>query len=574
MTQPLNSYVDNLMNFAGITTPAAPTSSYGAGEDPGHETAAAPPPGGQVTQNTSPETAQGDQDTSPTSTITPVTPTTKPGEQYNISLGTYWGSPDVKGIYSSLFKPIGEDVQAAGQGLQGATSDFLKEAGSRRTWDSIGGSGILDRVITGQAPTSEALELGRASYTGTGLAQDAMGKLTPKTRELGAWQDAYKDPYGMTEELLSTQTPTLTRGQLRAETGRLSGEGGYVKAQKAAQDEISKLLADYTRAQGEAAGIASQKSQDESNIATQAGGYLKKRAGDYTGNWSKAVEEASGRNKAAQDAWTKFQGTGSYSDLAQVSGDLSGLNTPTRQRYDQATQKRDWILSKYPDIKDVPLMQLGTSGAGHELLKFDDAWWAEHQGDHGEAEWKRIKQMARDRQRELDLAGFSGGRYGSQDRYPDVYTEAEDPMPGRYTSVTADPETGAQAGAYSELWNPYFDQGYALPDLREYAQFQAVDPTRENVATDQEIVEYNRIQDILDQLALAVPDYVENAEDWTAPKLTGDVASYTASEEAGSKAHKENLKSEQKAWQEEVQGTRKSKKKPKNLVDKAIDLVL
>lgn len=580
MTMPARTYTDYIGQLAGVTPmdsqAETPTSSYGVGGDQGIQ-ASQSPTASTVTQETAPDqTATSQGSTAQTSTES-YTPPTKSGEAYNINLGNYWGNPENTGIYQSLFSPVQQDVSGTGKGLQEATKGFLDTAGTRRTWEGIGGPSILEDVISGTKPTQTAVDLGKAEYKGTGLAQDSLDRLSPGIGDVETWQGAFKQP-GVTEELVGQRTPGLTAGELGFESRKLHGEEGYLRAQETAQQEISKLLADYTRAQTEAQGIAAQKTADEADIAKQTTGYLTGRGGGISDAWSKAVSEAQAANQAAQTGWDKFQGSGSIQDLQAVPAtsnvDLSKFNTPERQLYSEGKTAYDAILNdpKFASIKDVPLMQLGTSNRGHELMQFPADWWTAHQGDHSSAEWKTIKQLARDRQKAIDTGGFTGGRFGSNQYYPDPYLgEGQSEGPGRYTSVIGDPTIGAKAGKYSEVVTPYFAGNFTPEDLRNYTRMETTDPNRENISTGDQRAQYNKIQDILAQIgSISEADMVQDpGVAFEKARILSDIDNYLAKEEAAFTAHKGELSTQQKEWQQLVKSTRDQVKEgDRNFVSK------
>jgi hypothetical protein len=555
--QPNSTYIDNVMKLGGFTPDIR---SYASGASDTSTSQGTPSSIGTQGDTTQEQTAA--QGTAQSQSPTSIAPSTEAGQSYKINVGDY-SNPGVSDLYKSLFSPITSGVQTAGKKLQDTTSNFVTGLGNRRTWESLGGEGYMNDILSGAKPEQEGKDLIKASYSGGGLDQASIDELTGELTLLKPWQNAFKTGQA-TEDLLQQSAPNLTTGERKFEAKSLRKNPDYVQSEQNIQKSLSDILADYDRSQAEARGIAQQKAADESGIAQNTQTYLKSAGGAYETAWDKIIADEQAKNKTLQDAWTKFQtGPGVLSDLNAIpeSGregwTPDQFSTDTRKRYEEGAQVYNGIVGdpKYASIKDVPLMSLAVNDHGYERMDFDPEWWAEHQGEHTSSEWSKIKELARQRQKDLKTAGFEGTRYGSSEAWSSPYGGMEQ---GRYTGVIENKAVGGTGtGKYSDLFPLYFGNPIDMPTLNseEYFHFDpGVSPARQNVSTEDQRAIYNRIQRILDEVIGSDTQMQDPEEAYRAAKVVGEIGDYLADETKALNAQKGELVANQNEWRKFVQG--------------------
>ena len=125
-----------------------------------------------------------------------------------------------------LFDPISQGVSDYEADLSGLRDTFRDEAGSERSFDSVGGEEILGRAIGG-GPTEEARDLVGAGYSGpVGLSSESVAEAQARGRELQSRDEALQSGGGLVS-LLSSSVPGLTAGQARFEAQRLLDDPGF-----------------------------------------------------------------------------------------------------------------------------------------------------------------------------------------------------------------------------------------------------------------------------------------------------------------------------------------------------------
>lgn len=319
-------------------------------------------------------------------------------------------APQTTELYQNLFKPVSERLQTGTQRLQETAQQFTQDAGPFRSWDSIGGEQQLSSILGSdyktpeeeQAGIAKGKELLSASYTGpTQLDQGQMQEIQGLTNQLQAESPYYGRPTGF-GELIRQYRPGLTPGEVRFNIQTLQKEPEYEQAYTGYQQAIENLAGQVGQASEQAQDIVEQRQAGEAGIAEQAQQYLTGRESAIEQALAAEIARLEQEEAAKQAAWQRFQETGSLDDLLAVEELTGPTPMPEHRQEIRREALRQGIMNRpeYEMIASIPEM-LRNEGVGTEF-KFDPDWWLMHQGDYSPEQWTRIKELARQRQRELE----------------------------------------------------------------------------------------------------------------------------------------------------------------------------
>jgi hypothetical protein len=431
-----------------------------------------------------------------------------------------YAPPAGLGPYGDLFKSLTQGVGEAYKGLGGLASQYSEKAGPYRTYESTGAEATLGAALQPKGAIEPAAKILKSEYKGPmGLSeadQATSDRLTQSVGALEAQRRALGTGMGI-QDLLSQYAPGITPGEARHESRSLAGNQGFQGALGAVQGDISNLYGTLYGLQGGAEAIGKARTAQEADIAKRAQQYLSGRESAITAPIQARAAELAAQDAATQAAWNKFQDTGDWRDLLgqTIQGETGsygaeGLYSPQAQALDRGKARWASIMADFPNLKDIPVMQMGSTGTGRQTLQFDPEWWAAHKGEHTDAEWATIKQQARQRNKALVEAGFSP--FAQDYRTPEVSF------------------TSAGPGEYGGIMPMYFAlENFAPQDLRAYLELQdAAPPSIENLATGDEKAILNRINEIR-----GIQDrYDPNTQPYEHKLISGEVDRYLKEAEA------------------------------------------
>jgi hypothetical protein len=411
-------------------------------------------------------------------------------------------------FYSKLFSPITSRLEEGYGDLGGARERFYGEVSPQRTYESTGGEGLIEAAL-GDTANRQAYEdvekLLGARYTGpAGLdpealraAEEDVAYLTPQAPSL--------DSAAGFQALLEQRLPHLTAGERRFEAGRALEDPAYREAAQELRRDIGQFRGDVGTEAGAARELAQTRAEEEAAIARQARESLTGRKEDITEDLEGRIREATERDRLVEETIQRFNETGNLEDLER----LEGLGFDPREFDTEATRlEREAKVAKaavmddprFAAIRDVPLMELGVTSRGRETHRFPDEWFEANKGRLSKNSMKRIKALAKERQKALDDAGFraaswkrdvgdvAGGRFAGLE--PIYHTEGEDP--------------------------------FTIADTRPYVNLETgTGATRHNIATEGEREKFNTIGSLLGDA-----ERLEETDPHQAARIVADVLGY------------------------------------------------
>ncbi len=451
--------------------------------------AGAPAP--QVGQAPAPASAPAPQTATPAPG--PINPAPGPNTRLDLS----------QGVLGGLTKPIYQGVQSGQQSLQQIGSQFREAAGPSRSFASAGGPGILgqaiDPTLTGTAGDSAfqaARGLLESDYTGpTDLDPTKYAGLQGDLTQIGQRLGGLATGGGLVASL-QTGVPGLSGGMARYDAERLMGDPGYARERIAAQDALQGLQGQAAEERKQAQTFAAQRDQEEAAIAKASEDFLTGKRDTTLGGIDTRVQEAQGNQDAVQKAYSKLLDTGDISALYTGRSlpvgsvnpkELQQFITPESRQTEQAVADYWRVAEKFPDIKNVPPLELTINDRGNEKYSLagdgsdEEIFDSYKQGDITKETFEQLKA----RQELWEQLGLSPGTTKSPD--------GSEPQAGRGNSTVAPLYFGKNPG--SVLENLYQD-----PDKRPYF---SLDPgttaARENLSTKDERYMVNRIGSLLDE---------------------------------------------------------------------------
>lgn len=488
---------------------------------------------------------------------------TKPTIDITPYSGPTGGGPT--GVLRRLREGLGKLPSVLGE----ETGKFTEAAGPYRTWEGIGGTSALEAALHPAKGAVENLEPARAlvnaKYGGPSeLDPDTVAALQEAAGELEARGQAAETSGGL-QTLLEEETAGLSPGERAFEAAHILGSPGYRQEVMQSRGDVARLEAQLAGAQQEASGIGAQRAAEEAAIQKEARAELGGGRGGIQADLAQKVAAAKDVEDAVNAAWDKFQETGDPSDLAalkNVEGVLKDFNpldfnTEARTKTQEGLAARQAILDKYPELKDIPLMELQITSRGHETTGWSPEDYKQLQATYDKPTLERLRKQAMQRQEDLKAAGFAGSHSTG----------------GRYTNVVGAPADQRWAGApqetkYGEYLPLYFGTDYEPPDVRSYvAADLGVSPTRENMATKDQREVYNRIEDLLDES----DRLVEAGEPYRAAEITAEVGRYIDEEKAALQERRGQLSDAQTEWARAVGKAHERHEKASRFINKALD---
>lgn len=451
--------------------------------------------------------------------------------------------------YNPIFQPLSKQQGETQQSLSGTVGKFQSEAGPSRSYEGVGGSITLGKALEAQPDLTQqnknlqsARDLLSSEYKGpVGLASEDTTNINKQLQEQKAASQAMQSGAGIST-LLQQQAPSLTAGQRKYETQLLQQDAEFQKKSRDYQKQVDTLAADAQKQQEQATKFATQRAQEEKDIAAKSKEYLQGRQTAVGQELQDTVAAKQVQEEASRKQYEQFMSTGALGDLSAIQSradytptvaegqyaaaqqwNAEQFNTGNRQLLGDAEKQYQSIMDKYADIKDVPLLDISIDKKGREKM--------------GTVAAGAPQDRALARQKELEAAGFSTG----------TKTNATE---GKYSNVM--PMYYAEGGPEGAKWQPNDIRGYT-------AWHPGVSPSRENVSTEDQRRVFNSVSDLLnmaDQLTAA-------GEPFKAATVAADIEKYITDEEAVMADRKETLTGAKKDWIKLVDKMRKKYKKAK-----------
>lgn len=432
---------------------------------------------------------------------------------------------NLRPIYEKLFSPMERGQEAQQTALSGAVSGFSQAAGPRRSYEGIGGEGILEKAIRGteaELPdyTTQAKGLLGAKYTGPEmLDQDTTERIG---RALGTFNTQLGSTAGI-KDLVRQGVPGLTRGQLGLETQVLSQDPWFRSRRLGEMGDISQAFGRLGTAQREAKTYAEGRATEEKDIAEKSKGYLTGEREEISGDLISKIDAANADQAEAKRLYDRFQESGNMAQLAQL-GQATGQPDVAEQFYTQhgregnlAKGEFEALKRKYADIQDVPLMQLAATSHGRQTLRFPDEWYAANAAKYTPAQMAQIKEKSRQRQLELEKL------FGTQ-------TALQKYFPVEYGGANTMQELAAQ-----EL---------GKTDARPYVALEpGMQADRGNVSTPEQRQTFNRIESLLDEA-----DRIIESSPMRAASVEADLDGFIAEEESKIQHRVGQVQGNERAW--------------------------
>lgn len=454
-----------------------------------------------------------------------------------LGYGNYQGG-DLK---QSLFNPVQQAAQQGSADVVKFADMFRQQAGPSRTYQGIGAESTLGSAVEG-GPLEPARQLVQAEYQGpAGLDPNAVGALQFLAGQLGQRQKNLGTGAGLTSTIGQT-VGTLTPGEARYDARALFTPE-YRQALAGAMAPVGQFTEQLGTETQAAQDFAAQRAAEESDIARRAAEYLTGRRSGIESDIGTQLEaarqqqqdigEAYGNILNAEDVASTVAALRAAEQLGALGFDANELVSPAMQAQVDFPAQQQAIMDAYPQLKNIPLGQLGVDGKGRQTYLVPN--------DKGEMVDFRNAMSTEDarafKQRQFDLEQqFAPGRglvYASGQRTSGDYFGRPD---------------------VAGLVNPmYHGDQFEGPKVQSYLQFDpGVTPSRGNVSTAEQRDQYNRINDLLDNM-----DRIAEQEPWRAAQIGAEVDSYLADEEDALNKQAEKLDAKTKEWFYSVKKLRK-----------------
>ncbi len=445
-------------------------------------------------------------------------------------------------LRENVISPVSSGIQEGQAGLQQAQQQFYDLAGPERTFEGIGGAGILGEALdTGEL--GEARGLVDAQYQGLPTL-DYQG---PGQRDLGAQAGALTSGSGL-QSLVQTGRPQLTSGMAGFEAEQLLGTPGFRGEGESYQLQIDKLFGDLAKEQTRATEFAGTRAEQERGIAQGSRDYLGDISEQIRGDIDTRVGEATGQDEAMRRLWEQMMGgEGGLQDLA-------AFQTPGQTGLREAETQRQEVLDRFSDLSGIEPGELNVTGSGwegHQVSIEGKDYRVENlqAGVTGVEGMSREESMALgarllERERALDelfapatnLIGHTEGQFGNVSRRvgemnPTVYGQEE-------------------PGTLSQVAPRYFSEGLPdLPNPEEYIEFkEGGGATPGNIATGDERQRLTRIEDLIGQAVS-----LQESEPYRAAAIMADAEKFLQDEQAALSQRGEALDERTQAWRQRTQ---------------------
>jgi len=407
-------------------------------------------------------------------------------------------------LQEKLLNPIKTGTTTERQNIQGLRDAFQEQAGPSRTWESMGGANLFGQAVQTGTGLDEAKNLLGTTYTGP-QALDA--------QEYAKSQQAIEDLYGRSQALragkelagyVQAVDPSQTPGKARYDAAQLARDAGWVSQLTPLQAQ-AKEASDWAKAQGtETEAFAKQRAQEESDIQKAAKEWTKATQTGIEGTWNERVTGTNyeTKKKAVEDALAQLTASGQLPSAEVAPGIEAITGSDIQKGMTEAKNAWDTIMNdpKYAPIKDLELLQLTQSPHGTPVREPEGGWSKWMKAHPGSTKAQRQLMLARQDALEALFNPRTEGKYSS---YMPLYgagdTNTADTLPATYEMASLSP--------------------YATVD-------PGIAPNAANVATDEEVAQYNRIAQLLDQIGMTQLDPYRD------PTLNLDTEKYLADEAA------------------------------------------
>lgn len=536
-------------------------------------------------------------------TIAPSTPTTPPSPSTTTPPATApsTGPAELKAaptlpsfqrtgsLSERLFSPLTEGAAGGQESLSSAASLFKQEAGPSRTYESTGAQETLsDAYKTGSQPSMEsARDYLAARYEGPqGLDQNTVAGLQKLTDDLQTRQRALSTGGGL-QTLIGQSVAGLTPGEAAFEAKRRLPES-RVTARDMGFQQVSPLVGRLLQERQAAQDFADQRTAEEAGIADRSRGFLESERGGISGAIQALMDERAAQQAAAEQAYADIlaatsegrldaiRGASQYltqpgvpegefdvsndirlppgtfdvsDDVRLPPGTTSGsalaesFFTPAMQDKADADALFQKIMNdpRFASISEYDPLELGVTNRAKQFYDIEDEE-GNIQDIRSVVEDKAVRQLLYDRQAELEAAF--------------------DPHRGARRPFSRTPAEAEGTEDYSTIRPLYFgdEEGFQPLDPVEYLGFDpGLKPSRENTSSEVQRTQFNRINDLLDEL----DRIAEGGEVFRAAKIWADANRYVEDESAALEGRKEELTDSAKEWAGQVKKLRRKLRKAK-----------
>lgn len=463
--------------------------------------------------------------------------------QSRISLGSAYSAPaptnPVQGPYGRYLNPILGGAEDVGRQTEAAKGSFYEAAQPRRTYEGIGGQATLEAGINQPSQLEGARALANAQYTGPSeLDADTLSRIRESSRQLSEQSRGLQSYQGL-EEILHQTTPGLTPGQLGYEANYLRRNPTFRGQARGATIEAQKAGGNLEQAATEATAYGAGRKADEEAIRGASQGYLGGRLSSLNQILDQLVDTESQSQAKTQEAFNRVNESGNLADLRGSPGvDFdyeSVLNqTPELQQLQEAQARREAIMQKYPDLAEIPTLDLRTNAKGREVQDFPSKWFDENHDKYTPEAYQALQAQARARQDELESL-FTGA-----------------------TGKRAKSDTGVRGtGEFSNVAPLYYGQDFQPANVQQFLSFDpGLKPSQGNVSSEAQRGQINAIHDLLGHT-----ERLEAQDPRRAASIGLNVLDYLKNEEDAWEAQRGSIKKAGEGWISEIRGARKKYEK-------------
>ena len=272
-----------------------------------------------------------------------------------------------------LLQPLTQGYRSARGDLSGAVGTFRGGAGPSRTFESIGGQGILEAGSQPGAPLDPGRNLVTAHYAGpTGLdtnrISSALGtasSLAPVATGLGRPQDL--------PTLLGLAVPGLTPGQATFEAQILQSDPDFLRRLNQSRGRLSSIRPSAESAVSQASQFAQKRASEEADISRRSLDYLTQQTTGLQDELQQIIQQREEGQQSVRDLFNEFQATDLNVSANEIPGvadifdilDLQNVGhldeygrplnreditaSPLRLRRNLALQALQSVINEYPE---------------------------------------------------------------------------------------------------------------------------------------------------------------------------------------------------------------------------------
>lgn len=279
---------------------------------------------------------------------------------------------------------------------------------------------------------------------------------------------------GSLRSLVGQAVPGTTSGEQAFEAQGLLKDPGYLQRQQTATAGATAAQKEQADLMKAAEAYAKQRTQEESGIASQSRDYLVGQRGAIESDLQKALTQAQAKDAATQKSFEDIMAGGALpQDLAH------NFDTTTEAGKAAAQAKWDEILGKYPTVKDLPLLQLG-SHKGQLDYSLPQEYYTQHPDILTRPDRDALQQAVYARQKELEQF------FSPQDTW-------FGPGQGEFSQYKPLYFAGDQNAMDTEV------PSWQGEDPRNYLSLQQGNATRETVATPEQRDKFNTINELMNE---------------------------------------------------------------------------